>query len=529
MNNGDRITGEVPLLLNEFRSLFVDSSVIDRMDGVVRVVNQARKHPANPLVEIDRTWEGFQVGGFASVLYDNEESLFKMWYSAYPRPEPALMCYTFSQDGIEWEKPALGMMERDGSRENNCVPGLRNLSTILTPRDPDRRKRFKAFFHRRGTFSPDGIHWDTLGSEDIPGPIAGDNVITACYDHLTDRYVAAVKINTGSPPCRRRSVAISLSRDFVTWPEPETVLEPDSLDDGLNRSRIEAERDQVAYIGDPRWQIAQFYGMIPFPYEGMYLGMLQVLDVSAPHPVTGNNDSELTVGGGGEDGLIHIQLAGSRNLHDWDRVCDREMFLLSGRSGSWDAHTVFTCCPPIIVGREIWIYYTSEGVSHCSPWYSVFDERHGHEKDSSAGDKDQWYLENPGKTPLVFRIGTKGPTSGVGLARLRIDGWVSVNAGKDRGTFTTKPLIFAPGKRRLVINAEVREGGSVTVEILDRAGVPLAGFGRADCYAFEHDSLRHTVVWDGKNDVSHLAGKTIRLRFYMKNAAIYSFVFKKEE
>ena len=510
----------------EFRQLFIDDRVVDRMEGVTRVVNQPEKHPANPLVKLDRPWEGvFQVGGWGSVIYDTSEGLFKMWYCAYPKPEGGIMCYAFSKDGILWEKPDLGIAERNGSTANNVVPNLRSLSTIFSPDDPDPNKRFKAFNGFQGTFSSDGLHWNTLGSERIPGPVAGDGVITFCFDPLTDQYVAAAKVVTGSTPRQRRSVAIALSKDFLTWSEPEVVLEPDARDDELDRERIAAMRDEVAYMGPAEWQIAQFYGMIPFPYEGMYIGMLQVLDVAAPHPVTSTNEAEFLVGGGGEDGLCHIQLASSRDVVHWNRVADRQVFLPQGPPSAWDAGVVYTYCPPIVVGDELWIYYTSEGVSHCSPWYRVSDKRLTRASDAGESAAAEWYRESPEETPVVYRIGTKGPTGGVGLARLRLDGWVSIDAGPAGGTLTTKPIVFEDKAKRLVINAHALEGGWIVVEILDESGKTLSGFGKDDCCAFQHDALRHVVVWDGRSDVSQLAGKPIRLRFHLRNARLYSFVF----
>ena len=517
-----------PVRIGHFRQLFIDDHVIGRMDGVTRVVNQAEKHPANPVVQLDRPWEGsFQVGGWGSVIYDDSENLFKMWYAAYPKPEGGIMCYAFSKDGIHWEKPDLGLTERNGSTANNCVPNLRSLSTIFSPDDPDPNKRFKAFNGFQGTFSPDGLHWNTLGSSGIPGPMESDGVITFCYNPLTDQYVAAVKILTGSVPRRRRSVAIAVSKDFLTWSEPEALLEPDAQDDALNRERIAAMRDQVAHVGPPEWQITQFYGMIPFPYQGMYVGMLQVLDISAPHPVTETDSDKFKVGGGGEDGLCHIQLTSSRDLLHWDRVADRQVFLPQGPPSAWDAGVVYTYCPPIVVSDELWIYYTSEGVSHCSPWYRVSDERLPRRAKEGEPHGAEWYREDPEETPIVYRIGTKGPTGGVGLARLRLDGWVSMDAGPDGGTLTTKPIVFEDNGKTLVINARALKGGSIVVEILDEAGKTLPGYGKDDCYAFQHDALRHTVVWGARSDVSQLAGKPIRLRFHLQSARLYSFVFSR--
>lgn len=150
------------------------------------------------------------------------------------------------------------------------------------------------------------------------------------------------------------------------------------------------------------------------------------------------------------------------------------------------------------MGDEIWIYYGGMGHTHGHPMY--------HE----------------GKKTVRIK-------SGIGLATLRLDGWVSIDAGKDEGTLTTKSLIFESGEvlktKTLVINAKAT-GGSVVTEILDESGRSLSGFAKADCDALESDAVRHTITWNGQANVSKLASKTVRLRFHLQDAKLYSFSFK---
>ena len=60
--------------------LFLDDELIDRIDGLERVVNQPVKHHLNPVLTYDKPWEGNCVITWGSVLYDNEKKLFKIWY-----------------------------------------------------------------------------------------------------------------------------------------------------------------------------------------------------------------------------------------------------------------------------------------------------------------------------------------------------------------------------------------------------------------------------------------------------------------
>ena len=48
---------------------------------------------------------------------------------------------------------------------------------------------------------------------------------------------------------------------------------------------------------------------------------------------------------------------------------------------------------------------------------------------------------------------------------------------------------------------------------------------REKCDAFGGDELRHAVSWNGKADLSDLARKTIKLRFHLNKAKLFSFQF----
>ena len=88
----------------------------------------------------------------------------------------------------------------------------------------------------------------------------------------------------------------------------------------------------------------------------------------------------------------------------------------------------------------------------------------------------------------------------------------------------TKPLTFAGGK--LVLNLSTSAAGGVRVEIQDEAGRPISGYGAEACDEIVGDRIERTVSWKGRDDVSRLAGKAVRLRFVMKDADLYSIRFR---
>jgi hypothetical protein len=106
---------------------------------------------------------------------------------------------------------------------------------------------------------------------------------------------------------------------------------------------------------------------------------------------------------------------------------------------------------------------------------------------------------------------------------LRTDGFVSVNAGYAGGEFTTHPFIF-DGKA-LELNYSTSAVGTVKVEIQEESGSALPGFGLDDCPEMFADEIEGPVAWEGEGDVSSLAGKPVRLRFWMNDADLYAFKF----
>jgi hypothetical protein len=106
---------------------------------------------------------------------------------------------------------------------------------------------------------------------------------------------------------------------------------------------------------------------------------------------------------------------------------------------------------------------------------------------------------------------------------VRLDGFVSVNAPAAGGEFTTKPLAFS-GKR-LVINFATSAAGSVRVEIQDESGKPAPGFALGDCPEIYGDEVEHAVIWKDGSSLKSLGGNSIRLRFALKDADLYSLKF----
>jgi hypothetical protein len=110
---------------------------------------------------------------------------------------------------------------------------------------------------------------------------------------------------------------------------------------------------------------------------------------------------------------------------------------------------------------------------------------------------------------------------------LRVDGFVSIDAGEEGGTIVTKPLVLSGDS--LYLNADA-EDGELSVEVLeDQAGAdvksfkPISSFTMEECEPVVSDSVRQKVVWKDSKSFSELGERTIRLRFHLRRAKLFSF------
>jgi hypothetical protein len=106
---------------------------------------------------------------------------------------------------------------------------------------------------------------------------------------------------------------------------------------------------------------------------------------------------------------------------------------------------------------------------------------------------------------------------------VRVDGFVSVTFPYAGGELVTKPLAWEG--RRLVVNYATSAAGSATVELQDPAGRPIPGFREEECREFWGNEIARVVDWQHGDDLGRLTGRTLRIRFVMRDADLYSFRF----
>ena len=116
------------------------------------------------------------------------------------------------------------------------------------------------------------------------------------------------------------------------------------------------------------------------------------------------------------------------------------------------------------------------------------------------------------------------PTDRLRRGTIRVDGFVSVNAGYEGGEMVTHPVQFSGSE--LVLNYATSAAGSVRVEIQDVDGRPIPGYTLEECPEIYGDEIEAVVRWQGDASLAALLGQPVRLRMVLHDADIYSLKFR---
>ncbi|MEX1233153.1 MAG: hypothetical protein WEB58_23080 [Planctomycetaceae bacterium] len=462
------------LILNG-KQLFIDDYLIAETDGVRRVMHQPMKYEKNPVIVPDRAWE--KVFNRGSVLYDRDERLFKMWYIVYDDAlQNQLLGYATSEDGLRWDKPIV-----DAEAATNIIPDFKAANppcVIKDDVDRDPARRYKMLYGEAtadpanpyvtsAAFSPDGLRW-TPAAENPLIPHS-DTLSCPFWDAQRNRYVALLRYG----PPNTRIVSRSESEDFIHWSPKVTVLRTSAVDGPFG---------------------TQFYGMNVTPYAGVYLGLITAYHGETLQPIPADklwmdrknvqlaySRNGLTWHRIGAEGLIDLHESHSDD--EWRQIAEYTVFVPYGEwQDSWDAGVIYPFHAPIVVDDEIYIYYYAHNGRN---WWNYHGDAVNH---------------------------------GIGLAKLRLDGFVSL-AATGEGTITTKPFAFIGDT--LLVNADA-SAGSIRVEALDADGEVIPGFSTEDSMPIESDAVDHVLAWKDQPHCGALESRPIVLRFHMTNAQIYS-------
>ena len=274
----------MPMLnIGSTKQLFFDDYLIESLVNAKQGLNPAVKVDDNPILRPERPWEGNFMRPI-KVIFDPTDQIFKMWYASSTitvhlengKPVPggaaglvldtqgSVMCLATSEDGIHWERPSLGLVEFDGSTDNNILPekeGLPSAPAFQDLHEKDPTKRYKALqmigdTQTRGMqydlfYSPDALNWTPYEGNPVidtgqqlgrwAGRFQGWDPIRETY------YVTMEASHHWRGPYGKRLIGRAESPDMIHWSEPEIILVPDEHD----------------------YPDTEFYSLPVFAYEGI--------------------------------------------------------------------------------------------------------------------------------------------------------------------------------------------------------------------------------------------------------------------
>ena len=447
------------------RELFVDDHLLDTLDGAcLRLHHPERREVA---ILCDAPWED-NIAGFNSLVQEGDSVRLYYRASIPDRSQESWSAVAMAEStdgGLHFERPNLGLVEFEGSRDNNLlrIGGPPQIPPVFRDTNPacDPAARYKglssAWRKLYAMASPDGLHWRLLQAEPLEMEGTFDTINTAfwdnragCYRSFT-RYFENLDADSveqdvlGPKPTVVRAIQSSTSRDFLHW---TPVVHHQYTDDAARtqlytNATVPCPGAEHIYLAFPNRYVQE---RIPNP----------------AHPYPGVNDALFMA---------------SRDCVHWTRYLDAWV-----RPGldllNWTDRNNYPTWGIVQTSDTEWSMYVSEHYRH------------------------------PTARPRLRRLS------------VRPYGFVSLHADYGGGQCATKPLIFAGHELRL--NCATSAAGFVKVEIQDEGGAPLSGFSLDDADVFFGDTLDARMTWRGSADLSSLIGWPVRFRFVMRDADIFA-------
>jgi hypothetical protein len=267
---------------------------------------------------------------------------------------------------------------------------------------------------------------------------------------------------------------------YVAYFRPRTEKPGDDPNKLLKRKIGYAVSDDFIHWGDHKcvftakpddgpWN--EFERMLVFRYGDLYFGQVLVL--------RGYEEERIALSHMLAPG--YTELVWSRDGVEWHRFEQRDPFL-SHVPGVRDMGLSLVAHQPVVVEGQLYFYYASTNAIH-------------------------------GEFPFSCQTH---------LARLDIDRFVGWRAEAEEGFVQTAPFQCPGG--HLIINADVR-AGSLRVAVIEEDGANSLEHSVVRSIHLQGDAIEHCASWQKTDNVEALKGKTISLKFYLRNAEVFSYRF----
>lgn len=324
------------------------------MDNVKLVLAEAEKDiENNPLFREDyfsdppRRWEQRYDNAYPNVIYDPKYKKYRCYYTLCskddesantPKAERAMrdyrpgstriasLGYAESDDGIHWVKPNLGLVDFEGSRNNNLLfRYAHGTGVFLDPDEIDLRKRYKMVTkvefpggknYMAVNFSEDGIHWGEMIKWPRWNPPADSHNLP-----FRDKQDGLFKVVTRIWKDGIRLSAICSSPDFINWSAPHEIIRGCGFE-------------------------SQVYSMPVFWYDGIWLGLASMFHEGDRSAL--NFDT------------VDLELTFGTSSARFDRFAPDQYLIPRGEGkypiGEFDCGCIF-CAPPLEIDGRLVFYY----------------------------------------------------------------------------------------------------------------------------------------------------------------------------
>lgn len=438
-----------------------------------------------PVIVADKPWESMTVN-FASVVYD--AGIYRLFYDAidqdYVDDRDSYLCYAESDDGINWRKPELGLVEYRGSTKNNIILDARatydvgyHAGTVFIDPTAPPKERYRIIFYggALGRYisrrpreewngidlivtgsSPDGLHW-RMATTPVAGAPAAPMLCLhsevqrgVWWDPQLRKYVGFFITRE---PGYNRCIARAETSDFAEWPMPRTVLRVD-------------DKDQVT---------ADMYNNGAMRYESggdvAYFLFFSMYD----H----------------ESDRLNVQLATSRDSYTWFRG-DRSVYIDNGPD-DFDAGGIYVSPSLVPLKDKLAVFYHGASFKH----------------EEALPDKIQYQ-------------------GCVALATTPVDRFQGLHADGDF-EFSLQTFTLESANLDIAVNADIK--GEVRMAVTSyRPENPwsygpgpewVQGAGFRECVPLTGDVVDGRIRWSGRPDLRDLIGKPVELRVAMRQATLF--------
>lgn len=425
--------------------------------------------------------------GYHHFFYDN--GIYRMYYRNTTEKIGGVVCYMESKDGINWYKPELHICEYDGSDNNNIILDVSSFFndsadnfTVFKDENPlcPPEEKYKAIagitinkvVGLHYYVSPDAIHFSYGGLITENGQF--DSLNVAFYDtnasiyrcYFRNFHNPYTKEDAGWGEDALRDIRYMESPDFKSWSEPHLLDFGDSEDVALYTSMIQMypRADHI---------------LVGFPTRYLYR-----------RNWTGN----------------------------YDELCGREERLERMENESPRAGLVVTDSTFITSRDGIHFKKYDEAFFRNEPEYPYnWTYGDGYPALGMFESKSDIEGADPELSLLYWeRHHTKQPNL---LTRytIRCDGFVSLHSGAVEKMIVTKKFIYNGSD--LFINFATSALGYMYFTLIDDDGNRYES-----CETFGNKIDRRVIFDD--NIVKNLSGKPVTLEVRMRDADLYSIIFK---